>query len=219
MASKRTPASVSNHHVAPPFPQGARRCRRCSASAPLGVGSRRAAAIPGGECTHPQFVHGRGHAPAFGRFAHVSPSPLVARQSEFCGSRPSLSLGRCAMCGVRDYISVRSSVRSLSIPRPMFASTRRLSAASGATTRYLVTSTNTPNLLVLGSSSSSTPNSTRSVRVVPPGVSALGPRLTRLATGTPTPAEHGPERARLTPPRRQPRRVRCVLRLSERYSQ
>ena len=127
LASRRTPASVSNHHVAPPFPQGA---RRCSASAPLGVGSRRAAAIPGGECTHPQFVHGRGHAPAFGRFAHVSPSPLVARQSEFCGSRPSLSLGRCAMCGVRDYISVRSSVRSLSIPRPMFASTRRLSAAS-----------------------------------------------------------------------------------------
>ena len=101
MASRRTPASVSNHHVAPPFPQGA---RRCSASAPLGVGSRRAAAIPGGECTHPQFVHGRGHAPAFGRFAHVSPSPLVARQSEFCGSRPSLSLGRCAMCG-----SVRAS--------------------------------------------------------------------------------------------------------------
>ena len=111
LASRRTPASVSNHHVAPPFPQGA---RRCSASAPLGVGSRRAAAIPGGECTHPQFVHGRGHAPAFGRFAHVSPSPLVARQSEFCGSRPSLSLGRCAMCGVRDCISVRSSVRSLS---------------------------------------------------------------------------------------------------------
>ena len=111
MASKRTPASVSNHRVAPPFPQGA---GRCSASAPLGVGSRRAAAIPGGECTHPQFVHGRGHAPAFGRFAHVSPSPLVARQSEFCGSRPSLSLGRCAMCGVRDCISVRSSVRSLS---------------------------------------------------------------------------------------------------------
>ena len=104
LASRRTPASVSNHHVAPPFPQGA---RRCSASAPLGVGSRRAAAIPGGECTHPQFVHGRGHAPAFGRFAHVSPSPLVARQSEFCGSRPSLSLGRCAMCGVRDCISVR----------------------------------------------------------------------------------------------------------------
>ena len=96
LASRRTPASVSNHHVAPPFPQGA---RRCSASAPLGVGSRRAAAIPGGECTHPQFVHGRGHAPAFGRFAHVSPSPLVARQSEFCGSRPSLSLGRCAVCG------------------------------------------------------------------------------------------------------------------------
>ena len=58
MASRRTPASVSNHHVAPPFPQGA---RRCSASAPLGVGSRRAAAIPGGECAHPQFVHGRGH--------------------------------------------------------------------------------------------------------------------------------------------------------------
>ena len=127
LASKRTPASVSNHRVAPPFPQGA---GRCSASAPLGVGSRRAAAIPGGECTHPHFVHGRGHAPAFGRFAHVSPSPLVARQSEFCGSRPSLSLGRCAMCGVRDYISVRSSVRSLSTPRPMFASTRRLSAAS-----------------------------------------------------------------------------------------
>ena len=101
LASKRTPASVSNHRVAPPFPQGAGRCR---ASAPLGVGSRRAAAIPGGECTHPHFVHGRGHAPAFGRFAHVSPSPLVARQSEFCGSRPSLSLGRCAMCGVRDYI-------------------------------------------------------------------------------------------------------------------
>ena len=74
------------------------------ASAALGVGSRRAAAIPGGECTHPHFVHGRGHAPAFGRFAHVSPSPLVARQSEFCGSRPSLSLGRCAMCGVRDCI-------------------------------------------------------------------------------------------------------------------
>ena len=106
LASRRTPASVSNHHVAPPFPQGA---RRCSASAPLGVGSRRAAAIPGGECTHPQFVHGRGHAPAFGRFAHVSPSPLVARQSEFCGSRPSLSLGRCAMCGVRDYTSVRAN--------------------------------------------------------------------------------------------------------------
>ena len=127
LASKRTPVSVSNHRVAPPFPQGA---GRCSASAPLGVGSRRAAAIPGGECTHPHFVHGRGHAPAFGRFAHVSPSPLVARQSEFCGSRPSLSLGRCAMCGVRDYISVRSSVRSLSTPRPMFASTRRLSAAS-----------------------------------------------------------------------------------------
>ena len=124
LASKRTPMSVSNHRVAPPFPQGA---GRCSASAPLGVGSRRAAAIPGGECTHPHFVHGRGHAPAFGRFAHVSPSPLVARQSEFCGSRPSLSLGRCAMCGVRDYISVRSSVRSLSTPRPMFASTRRLS--------------------------------------------------------------------------------------------
>ena len=125
LASRRTPTSVSNHHVAPPFPQGA---RRCSASAPLGVGSRRAAAIPGGECTHPQFVHGRGHAPAFGRFAHVSPSPLVARQSEFCGSRPSLSLGRCAMCGVRDYISVRSSVRSLSIPRPMFASKRAVLA-------------------------------------------------------------------------------------------
>ena len=115
LASRRTPASVSNHHVAPPFPQGA---RRCSASAPLGVGSRRAAAIPGGECTHPQFVHGRGHAPAFGRFAHVSPSPLVARQSEFCGSRPSLSLGRCAMCGVRDCISMRPAVRSLSYPGP-----------------------------------------------------------------------------------------------------
>ena len=111
LASKRTPASVSNHRVAHPFPQGA---GICSASAPLGIGSRRAAAIPGGECTHPHFVHGRGHAPAFGRFAHVSPSPLVARQSEFCGSRPSLSLGRCAMCGVRDCISVRSSVRSLS---------------------------------------------------------------------------------------------------------
>ena len=125
LASKRTPMSVSNHRVAPPFPQGA---GRCSASAPLGVGSRGAAAIPGGECTHPHFVHGRGHAPAFGRFAHVSPSPLVARQSEFCGSRPSLSLGRCAMCGVRDYISVRSSVRSLSIPRPMFASERAVLA-------------------------------------------------------------------------------------------
>ena len=100
LASKGTPMSVSNHRVAPPFPQGVGRCR---ASAPLGVGSRRAAAIPGGECTHPHFVHGRGHAPAFGRFAHVSPSPLVARQSEFCGSRPSLSLGRCAMCGVRLY--------------------------------------------------------------------------------------------------------------------
>ena len=104
LASRRTPASVSNHHVAPPFPQGA---RRCSASAPLGVGSRRAAAIPGGECTHPQFVHGRGHAPAFGRFAHVSPSPLVARQSESCGSRPSLSLVRCALCGSNTVYSLR----------------------------------------------------------------------------------------------------------------
>ena len=103
LASKRTPVSVSNHRVAPPFPQGA---GRCSASAPLGIGSRRAAAIPGGECTHPHFVHGRGHAPAFGRFAHVSPSPLVARQSEFCGSRPSsLSWPVCDVRCARLYFS------------------------------------------------------------------------------------------------------------------
>ena len=84
----------------------------CRASCACVV-SRRAAAIPGGECTHPQFVHGRGHAPAFGRFAHVSPSPLVARQSEFCGSRPSLSLVRCAVCVPSSYtVSSKESVGS-----------------------------------------------------------------------------------------------------------
>ena len=124
LASKRTPASVSNHRVAPPFPQGA---GRCSASAPLGVGSRRAAAIPGGECTHPHFVHGRGHAPAFGRFAHVSPSPLVARQSEFCGSRPS-SLLAGVLCAVCEIVFPCGPRFDRCLPRPLFAAKRAVLA-------------------------------------------------------------------------------------------
>ena len=100
LASRRTPASVSNHHVAPPFPQGA---RRCSASAPLGVGSRRAAAIPGGECTHPQFVRWPKPHTRLWTVRSCFSSPLevddpdntLHNQSPPESAKPQLLRGRC----------------------------------------------------------------------------------------------------------------------------